>query len=385
MEYFWEKEDWELADHHLKKMKDMPFERQFPFIPQKKGLYIIRGPRQIGKTSWLKTILSYSSKTHPSFYLSCENIQNFKELAEILKSVRNCRYVLLDEISFVDQWDRAIKHEIDQGHHHIYVITGSHAHDLKRGSDQMPGRFDEGGEYELLPMTFDEFYEARLEAGWAGEDRIKELEIFFRVGGFPLAIAEAGANGNFPTKAMETYWKWLVGDCQKLGKQKDYLEEIMIQLSISMQTPLSLQTLAKKTSIGSHHTIKDYISVLESCFALRTLYCIDLDHGSYRYKKDKKFYFTDPLLFWLGIKFSGKQLNESYYPAIAEMVAHEYLKRSNPRFGYHANRNGEVDFILPERWAREVKWSADTRNLSKSFLDCPLLDKKVWFKNNFLL
>jgi predicted AAA+ superfamily ATPase len=56
MDIFWEKEGWEEEDPHLKKMKSMPFHRPFPFIPEKPGLYIIRGPRQIGKSSWLKTV-----------------------------------------------------------------------------------------------------------------------------------------------------------------------------------------------------------------------------------------------------------------------------------------------------------------------------------------
>jgi predicted AAA+ superfamily ATPase len=385
MQYFWENPEWEDTDPHLKRIKEMPFQRSFPFIPSEKGLYIIRGPRQIGKSSWLKTVLSHYSKADECFYLSCENIENNKELAEILKSIRGRKVILLDEVSFVTNWDRAIKHEVDLGQHHIIMITGSHSYDLKRGSDLMPGRFDGGGEFLLLPMLFDEFYEARLQAGWASDDRVKELELYFRVGGFPAAVAEAGIEGKLPKKSLQTYWKWLVGDAIKLGKREAYLEEVIIQLAQSMQTPLSLQTLAKKTSIGSHHTVKDYITLLESCFAIRTLYAIDMNSGAYRYKKDKKFYFTDPLLFWLGMSLSGKKIKDNFDAALAEMVAHEELKREHSRFGYINGRSGEVDFILPGEWAVEVKWSNDARNLSKAYLNLSLLNKKVWLKNNFLI
>ena len=48
MQNFWENKEWEASDLHLNKIKQMPFQRKFPFIPQKSGLYIIRGPRQIG-------------------------------------------------------------------------------------------------------------------------------------------------------------------------------------------------------------------------------------------------------------------------------------------------------------------------------------------------
>jgi len=385
MEYFWKKKGWEKEDPHLEKIKKMPFQRQFPFIPSEKGLYIIRGPRQIGKSSWLKTILAhYSHLNEKCFYLSCENISDNKDLAEILKSIRDCKIVLLDEISFVQNWDRAIKHEIDRGKHHILVLTGSHAYDLKKGSDQMPGRFEAGGEFFLMPMLFEEFYEARLQAGWCGDNIVDEIELFFKVGGFPDAVAEAGVKGILPLKSIETYWRWLKGDIVKLGKQESYLEEILIQIALCVQNPIGYQTLAKKTSISSHHTVKEYLSILESCFATRQLLAIDMNTGTYRFKKDKKIYFTDPLLYQMAYWLAGRKVPDNLNEKMAEMVANEFLSRTNRRFGYFSNKKGEIDFILPGQWAREVKWSSDATNLSKAYIELICPDKKVWLKTNFL-
>lgn len=386
MDNYWEKSGWIEQDYHLKKIAEMPFQRSFPFIPEEDGLYIVRGPRQIGKTSWLKTVLAAHAHRHPCFYLSCENVSDHRELAEILASVRHCKLVLLDEVSFVKDWDRAVKHAVDAGQTSILMLTGSHAHDLKKGADLMPGRFGAGGEFHLLPMSFDEFYESRLQAGWAGEDRVKELEAYFRVGGFPSAVAEAGIDGKTPRRAMETYQRWLRGDMVKLGKSEGFLEELLIQLALTQTTPLSFQTLAKKTTIGSHNTVQEYLSVLESCFALRTLHAIDLSTGAYRLKKDRKFYFTDPLIFWIAHELTGvKKSAAELYPKIAELVAAHQIGRTHRRFGYHSNSDGEVDFILPGEWAIEVKWSDSATNLSKSYLKLPLVNKKVWVKQNFLL
>ena len=384
MDFFWEKADWQNSDPHLIKVAKMPFQRQIPFIPKQKGLYIIRGPRQIGKSSWLKEILNHYVPHEKCFYLSCENVQDNQELAEILRSVRNCKIVLLDEINFVEKWDRAIKYEVDSGHTHILVITGSHAHDLKKGADQMPGRFEGGGEFFLLPMLFDEFCEVRKQAGWTHSNRIDEIRSFFRTGGFPAAVAEGGPSGKYPIHAMNTYWKWLLGDLIRLGKQELFLTELMIQFALCMQTPLSLQTLAKKTTIGSHNTVGEYVSILESCFALKQLHSIDLNTGSYRFKKDRKFYFTDPLLFWIAMNLAGKKKFDPFEEKLAEMVAHEQLSRENNRFGYHSNGKGEVDFIFPREWAIEVKWSSIASNLSKTYLDLRIPKKQVWTHSNFL-
>jgi len=384
MDKFWENPNWEASDRHLKAMRGMPFQRAFPFIPRAPGLYIIRGPRQIGKSCWLKTILSELSPKQRCVYLSCEHLETHQELGEFLRSVRDHDVVLLDEVSFVKDWDRAVKHAVDGGYPRILVVTGSHAHDLKRGADRMPGRFDGGGEFTLLPMSFDEFHQARKDAGWASGDRLSELRTFFRVGGFPMAVAEAGPAGKRPKKAINTYWKWLSGDVVRLGKQEAFLQEILIQLAITLQSPTSLQTLAKKTRIGSHNTVQEYLSVLDSCFAVRTLHAIDIDTGAYRFRKDRKFYFSDPLLYWMALELSGQMPPDDAEARLAELVAHEHLFRRQRRIGYHGNESGEVDFIVPKRWAIEVKWAEMALNLSKTYLNLKIPEKIVWTHRNFL-
>lgn len=384
MTNFWEERGWEINDKHLRELQEMPFVRPFPFIPEKKGLYIIRGPRQVGKTSWLKSILSAKAKSHTCYYLSCETILDHRELREILRSLKGREFVLLDEVNYVKHWELAVKQSIDSGDTHVLIVTGSHSYDLLRGGDRMPGRFDHGGEYTLLPMGLDEFIEARTSAGWSTSDRFAEIVNYFRVGGFPRAVAEGGPNAEKPVRAIQTLWRWLSGDLVRLGRSEDYLKELLLQLVSSMQTPVSFQNLASKTNLSSHNTVKDYVSILESVYALRTLKFINPQTGKYHFKKNRKFYFTDPLLYWMSKDLQGNALHDSDYSAIAEMVAHEELSRRYSRFGYTAtNLKGEIDFISPKQWAIEVKWADTARNISKLYLDTPLPFKEVWTKPTF--
>lgn len=385
MDFFWEKEGWESRDRHFKQLDSMPFRRPIPFIPRENGLYIIRGPRQVGKSCWLKQVLSYYAKTERCFYLSCEELTDHRELGTLLESVSDRKVVLLDEISFVPNWDRAIKHAIDSGKTQILIITGSHAHDLKLGSDRMPGRFDAGGEFELLPMDFFEFQEMRKLAGWTSETRVLELENFFRVGGFPKAIAEGGPEGITPKSAMKDYWKWLVGDVVKLGRQELYLTEILIQIVKTLQTPISLQNIAVKTAIGSHNTVQEYLSILESCFAARTLFAIDPNTGSLQTRKNRKIYFSDPLLYWIALEKAGIDRPKNAFSGLAELVANEFLFRHQKRFGFLSTANGEIDFYKSKTWALEVKWAPVANDISKLYHNQTLPWKKVWTQNNFLL
>ena len=101
-------------------------------------------------------------------------------------------------------------------------------------------------------------------------------------------------------------------------------------------------------------------------------------------KKNKKFYFSDPLLFWIAQKLSGKKIPANTSKMLAESVAHEALSRQHQRFGYLNTPKGEIDFILPGEWALEVKWSSIPTNLSEAYKRLPLLNKRVWSQGNFL-
>jgi predicted AAA+ superfamily ATPase len=384
MHNFWEISGWEREDRHLRALSQGPFQRDFPQLPLGPGLFVIRGPRQIGKSSWLKTLLAKSDPRN-SFYLSCENIGDYRDLAEILKANRDRKILYFDEITFVEEWWRAIKHALDQDDQLRIVLTGSHAFDVRKGMDQMPGRWGNGGEFELLPMDFDEFVAMRNRAGWAPHlSRQEELSLYFKCGGFPISVIESGAEGLVPKKSMEIYRHWLLGDLLKIGKQEIYLKEILLQIALTTTSTLSLQKLAQRTQIGSHNTAQDYVELLESCFALKTLYAVDIDTGSPRFRKEKKFYFRDPLIYWLALDWAGVSPPGNAMEQVAEIVAHEHLLRRYKRFGYLATNKGEIDFFSAGNWALEVKWTNVVPNLSRLYKDIHLPHKILWTVSNFL-
>lgn len=185
-------------------------------------------------------------------------------------------------------------------------------------------------------------------------------------------------------KSKEIYRKWIVGDVVRAGKNEQYLREIMGQIALTTGSSISLQKLAQKTQVGSHHTILDYVNILQDSFALKTLYAIDPNNESFRFKKAKKFYFADPLIFWIALEWSGFSEPSEVNSLIAEQIAGTELLSRYKRIGYLSTRNGEIDFCKPKRWAIEVKWSKAARNISKAFLKSKLPEKIVWTKSNFL-
>lgn len=386
MEFFWEKEGWERADRHLKALTRAPFQRRILHPPLSPGVTMIRGARQVGKSTWLKSLLKEAvERGEKCFFHTCEDLRDDRDLAELLTSQKNRRVFFLDEITFVDEWWRAVKKRVDTDDSVVFVLTGSNSYDLKNGMDRMPGRWSNpGGELRLEPMLFDEWCAMREQAGWKKLPRLEALRAYMRVGGFPAALIEAGEASATPVQAKQTYLRWIQGDVVKLNRQEPFMRELLGHLAKGLGSSFSLQGLAQKTQIMSYHTAQDYLSILEHAFALRTLYAYDPDTESFRFKKEKKFYFTDPMVYWVALEWAGLKEPDEVEAQLAEMIAAEQLARKHKRLGYYSSQAGEVDFIHERDWAIEVKWSPMVTNLSKAYRNLRLPKKTVWFQGNLL-
>ena len=386
MTEFWSKQGWELMDKHLAKLAEMPFQREFKNFTVKPGLYTIRGPRQIGKSSWLKSLLSdlvRQDGANCAFFYSCENLVDHKDLHELLKIYQNRKYILLDEVTFIKDWYRPIKHLLDTTFHGTIIVTGSNLIDIRKGSDRMPGREGGGEDLTLLPMDFKTFSRAWKQAGFKELSRAKMLEKYFIIGGFPMALAEAGDDSYELSRSQSNIEKWILGDVIKAGYQRSYAKEVLSQIALTLTSQMSVNKLAARTQIGSHHTVSSYLDLLEDMFVIRTLYSVDPNTGSYRFKKEKKYYFTDPLVArvamgWLGLKITDIDIEQ-----LAEMAVHEFLAQHFEHLGFLVSKkSGEVDFLGFRRWAIEVKWSDAIGNLSKSYKNLVIPYKRVWNQEN---
>lgn len=116
------------------------------------AVYTLRGPRQVGKTTLLKDLIRYLIEVGISprniFYYTCDLLDNPKALAEVissyLDSVRPSKdtrvYLLIDEVSSVKDWQKAVKHLVDLGKlaSTTLILTGSHTLDIKKASEKLP-------------------------------------------------------------------------------------------------------------------------------------------------------------------------------------------------------------------------------------------------------
>ncbi len=294
------------------------------------NIYTLRGPRQIGKTTHIKLIVKSLIEQgiieKNIFYASCDMLTDNKELLLLVRTYLDfaekttAKYIFLDEISGIKDWQKAIKFLVDTGEleNVCLVLTGSHTLDIKYGFERLPGRVGKKGKnYTLLPLTFREFV-ALLHPDISKKIRTakkfqdiksmakiampyeKELKALFNkyliVGGFPLVINEYCTEGKIPDYIFELYGQWVVGDIVKWGKQEKILKQILRTALIKQGTALSWDSFSKDAEIKSHKTVSSYVEDLENMFVFFVLYFIEPNKKIADYNKNKKIYFFDPFI-----------------------------------------------------------------------------------------
>jgi len=294
------------------------------------AILTLRGPRQIGKSTSMKLLirrllLDLKIPKKHVFYFSLDRIEDFEQLYQLidcyLRHIKPTRpqrlHIFLDEISFVREWQRGIKALADEGKlkNATLLLTGSNLMDIGEGAERMPGRRGKLSklDFEQLPMTFAEFCrltEPDIEQADIGSlthysdlllHRFREYLI---TGGFPLSVNLFFSNGQISSYVYQLYLSWIEGDMGRSGKLVRNLYQIMSRILTHMCTGVSWYGLSREAGIASHATVQEYVDILERMYVLRSVPFIDLSSKLAMFRKNKKLYLQDPLIFHC---FSGKE------------------------------------------------------------------------------
>lgn len=344
---------------------DNPLKRELTMKPN--HLAILRGSRQVGKTTLLKEKIceAISTSTLPPdacLYLTCEGFADFRELQHLLVQWLQSRatqpaLLCLDEITFVEQWQRAILWLINAGltQHATVLITGSNARDLKQSGERFPGRHVK--EYKIYPLSLPDY---RTLACFAEHSFQELLTIYLQVGGFPHAIRDYCQHGHVTDDTYETYANWIFGDAHRFRLQRDILLHILLRLCETVGSRITWQKLIEDSPIQSHETAASYIEHLEDAFLTVVLRCYDPEKHLGAPRKARKAYVIDPLLYPLakgylqGLRnvftwWQQQLQRDDFKGALFESIVVNHWARQSPQtyFWYSANLGREVDLLLP--------------------------------------
>jgi hypothetical protein len=353
---------------------------------------VLIGPRQLGKTTSLKYDIYkkiFNEEIDPKFilYYSFDTSRNFEDISDVINTFistnKQKTFLYLDEISFVDGWQRAIKAflDSDKSSNSTLYITGSSSINLKK--ELMPGRKIKF--IEFMPLSFKKFLinfgndklkyilkkNSILNLDSAIElakelmtyfDEISRLfAIYLATGGYPDAIFDYMTNKYIRDSIYDIHWNAFVSDVSKSEKSIKIATAVIYGLIESYSSKVNLSKIAQMQGIKSHITVREYIEMLDDLFTVKSIFPVA--NKKYVFRKDRKVYFNDPFLYNLFTKklnIIDKNSESKIVEGIVFNSLYRFINRekqlSEPKIkvGFYSGKK-EVDFVIDE-FGFEVKW-----------------------------
>jgi predicted AAA+ superfamily ATPase len=401
---WWTNPAWRAGDPHLELLGGQPMRLAADFVADldlhEPGIHILRGPRQVGKSTDLKLLveraLAAGFEPRSIVYLALDLLEG-RHLAELAATVERARdlagmtasaantlapaapaLILLDEVTSVQGWQTAVKSLWDHGaiRGAVVVCTGSSAVDLQHGSaERLPGRRGAGADHLILPQSFAAFARAvngdipaspcltvaelRTDDGEAllrdmrayGPALDAALSRYLRFGGLPAAVAEAVSGLPEPSRNVKRVVRdSLVKELQRRGASLPAGNALLERVVRSLGSKISWSGMAREMDVPlgrgtgrpSHQTVRDYVELLAGGYFLFVAYFWRSGAPTADQSRDKKVFLADPLLHTIALEQApGLAFNT---PALVEsVVGTALLRRYEP-----ADRLLET-FTLPER------------------------------------
>lgn len=218
----------------------------------------ILGPRQVGKTTLAKSLIS--KRTKPTIYLDLERPSDIAKLqnAELFFTNNRDKCVILDEVQRMPELFPILRSEIDD--HRIagrFVLLGSASPELIRtSSESLAGRIIY---HELSPFLFDEIKtESNIENHWL-------------FGGFPEPFLKKDVKAK--SRWFDSFIRsYIERDLPALGlnTSKVDLSRLLSMIAHEQGQPENNSKLAQSLGVKSP-TIKNTIDFLEQAYLIRRI------------------------------------------------------------------------------------------------------------------
>ena len=314
-------------DPQLRMLKDQTYVFQSSLLDKIPtdivGIYTLGGGRQIGKTTLLKQLMArlLDQNVDPNSiaFFTGELIDDSHALLYLLQRQLEAmpknamRYLFLDEVTYIRDWDKTIKYIADAGllEQTELILTGSELTVIQEARMRFPGRRGKAKavDFHLYPLSFREVVEMKKiiqepldevlsHPSPAIVDTLSnEFKNYLKHGGFLTAINDIAVDGRISVSTLHTYSDWIRGDVLKRGKQEHFLREILSAVIKRYNSQLTWNALAHDLSIDHPATVSDYVMLLEMMDVLFVQSALLEDKLAAAPKKARKIVFTDPFIF----------------------------------------------------------------------------------------
>jgi len=321
-------------------------------IENEEVIYVLRGPRRVGKTTLVKlrirSLLEEGVSPENVFYFPCDAIETPKQLKTVIDNYLDQQrrqgewaFLFLDEISMLMDWQKTVKILYDAGRFEncTVILTGSHSIDLRKGSESLSGR---RGKIEklkyrtpdkvLLSAKFSEYVETldtilanEIKGQWLlslqnrknmicelVNGRIpselkrlalftKELELlldqYMLTGGISQAINQYVSKRKIAEDSYSIFVNLMVREICRWNHEEHYTRQILRRIFEVLSSTISWNQLKEGTDVKDSKTAESYVNVLRDSFVIAYYYKLNTDKASPEFTSNKKIYFQDPFIF----------------------------------------------------------------------------------------
>ncbi len=390
---------WEGDDPDLRRAADAPYRyeaRQLLDIAPG-GLYILNGPRRVGKSVEVKRAIArlIADGVDPRriIHASCDGWRD-ADLGALVdygrriatRGVRESRFWFLDEITAVKgDWPNRIKwlRDNDPFGEDCVVLTGSSSRGMNEATKALAGRRGDVPDSNrvLLPMGFRDFCRVLdIELPATGQVRAKDFlreqavavtetlhpwltelidawEIYLQVGGFPRAVEDYIRHGEVGQPFVEALWDIIHGEgIRSVQFSAGQTQALLARIAASMATPVNVGAVAR--DVGSTQaTVARRLRDLQEAFLIWP--CHQERDGAPSMRTRSKVYFVDPLIARLAhlrnpqaveapdpTKLSEQQIGLSLLRQREAAEPGSYVRFESVMYRRTATRS-EIDFVGP--------------------------------------
>ncbi|MBI4272837.1 ATP-binding protein [Candidatus Uhrbacteria bacterium] len=252
-------------------------------------IIILYGPRQSGKTTLVKVVLSKFGQD--GAYFNCEVDSVKKELSvsepsRIKSFFGTKKIIVLDEAQSIENIGRILKTFVDAYPTQQIIATGSSSFDLaNKINEPLTGR---SIEFLLLPLSYGEIIQ---------KDGLPSLksneETIFRFGLYPGIYSNRESQEMARRELENIQTHYLYKDILALEdiRKPKLLEDLLRLLAFQIGNEVSLNELAVKLAV-SIPTVERYLDLLEKTFIIKRLYALSRNLRN-EIRRGFKAYFID--------------------------------------------------------------------------------------------
>ena len=247
---------------------------------------IVIGPRQVGKTTLLKMLVSETKKKVIEW--NCDEPDVRRRLTEptsteLKAEIGDADLILIDKAQRIKNIGITLKLLIDNYPEKQVIATGSSAIEMSNSiNEPLTGR---KYEYVMYPFSCEELFN---EFGEQEERRMLERRLIY--GSYPEVVNNAGEERDTLTELVGSYLYKDIFSFQDVRKP-EIIEQLLQALALQIGSEVSYNELGRLLGLNTA-TIQRYIDLLEKSYVVFHLRSFSRNVRS-ELKKSRKIYFYD--------------------------------------------------------------------------------------------